>query len=80
MIGVSYANKEEYKEAIEPFTNAIARKKVPRYFHERAKCYILLEKNQEALEDLNEVIEQQPGNAFAYFRRGLTYKALKMYE
>lgn len=40
----------------------------------------MLERNSEALEDLNQVINDQPNNAFAYFRRALAYKALKMYE
>ncbi len=53
---------------------------MPKYYHERAKCYILLDQSKEALEDLNEVISQQPANAFAYFRRGLAFKFLKMYE
>lgn len=61
-------------------TKALKLKKLPKYYHERAKCYILLDLNREALEDLNEVISEQPKNAFAYFRRGLVFKALKMYE
>ena len=36
--------------------------------------------NKEALSDLNEVIKQQPDNAFAYFRRGFAHKALKKYD
>lgn len=39
-----------------------------------------MDESEKALEDLNEVIERQPDNAFAYFRRGLAYKALKKYE
>lgn len=52
----------------------------PRFYHERAKCQILLDKNANAHKDLNEVIKQQPNNAFAYFRRGFAHKALKLYD
>jgi tetratricopeptide (TPR) repeat protein len=52
----------------------------PKYYHERAKCGILLDQNMNALKDLNEVIKMQSTNAFAYFRRGFAHKALKLYD
>ena len=41
---------------------------------------MLLDKNEEALSDLNQVVCDQPDNAFAYFRRAFALKALKKYE
>ena len=52
----------------------------PKYYHERAKCEILLDQSMNALKDLNEVIKMQPNNAFAFFRRGFAHKALRLYD
>lgn len=79
-MGIAHSNLEEFDLAIEPLSKAIEIDPIPRYYHERAKCEILLDKNEEALKDLNEVIEQQPENAFAFFRRGFAHKALKKYD
>lgn len=51
-----------------------------KFYHERAKCYLLIDRNTDALEDLNEVIKIQPSNAYAYFRRAFAYKALRRYD
>ena len=59
-IGIAYSNLEKYEEAVEPLSKAIEFEPVPKYFHERAKCHILLEKNDYALKDLNAVINEQP--------------------
>lgn len=79
-IGIANSNLEKYQEAIEPFTKAIDFDPQSKYYHERAKCEILLDQSLNALNDLNEVIKQQPSNAFAYFRRGFANKALKLYD
>jgi len=79
-IGIAYSNLEKHEEAIEPLSKAIELEPIPRYFHERAKCHILLERNGSALKDLNAVIDKQPENAFAFFRRGFAHKALKKYD
>ena len=41
---------------------------------------MLIDNNKEALIDLNKVIEKQPENAYAYFRRAFAFKGLKKYE
>lgn len=63
-----------------PLTKALELEKRPKYYHERAKCYLLIGENNLALSDLNEVIQRQPENAYAYFRRAFAYKALRRYD
>jgi tetratricopeptide (TPR) repeat protein len=52
-IGIAYSNLEQYEEALAPLSKAIELEAIPKYFHERAKCEILLDKNDESLQDLN---------------------------
>ncbi len=52
-LGISFANLEQFEKAIHPLTKAIELEQKPKYYHERAKCYLLIDKNTDALNDLN---------------------------
>ena len=49
-----------------------------RYIHERAKAYQMIEWHKEAVQDFNVVINKNPKNAHAFFRRAFSLKALKV--
>jgi tetratricopeptide (TPR) repeat protein len=73
-------NKNEFKKAIEMYTQAI--QIFPRnaiYYSNRALAYIKLEEYGRALEDANKAIELDPKYIKAYFRRGCCYLALGKY-
>ncbi len=77
-LGISFANLDFFDKAIEPLSRAIDLAKYePCYIHERAKCYLLVDENERALKDYNEVIRMQPKNSHAYFGRAFAHKALK---
>lgn len=46
------------------------------YVHERAKALQLERYYEEARDDFTRVVQQNPHNAHAYFRRGFCFKAL----
>ena len=52
----------------------------PHYLHERAKSLQITGEHEKALVDFSRVLEVQPTNARAMFRRAFSFKALKMYE
>mmetsp|Transcript_10438 Transcript_10438/g.8974 ORF Transcript_10438/g.8974 Transcript_10438/m.8974 type:complete len:289 (+) Transcript_10438:148-1014(+) len=79
-IGISFANLENFENAIEPLSKGIRLRPYEAvYLHERAKAYLLTGKFEMALKDYDEVIKYQPKNPHAYFGRAFTYKALKEY-
>lgn len=47
-----------------------------KYIHERAKAYQMIEEHENAVLDFNELINVNPKNAHAYFRRAFSLKAL----
>lgn len=76
-IGLSYCNIEKYEKAIYPLTKCL--ELVPsnvKYIHERAKAYQMIEEHENAVLDFNELINVNPKNAHAYFRRAFSLKAL----
>ncbi|KDO27826.1 hypothetical protein SPRG_07099 [Saprolegnia parasitica CBS 223.65] len=77
-IGLSYASIERCMDAIESFTDAIATAPDERlvYYHERAKALQLERYYDEAIEDFSRVLQGNPTNAHAAFRRGFAFKAL----
>ena len=80
-IGISFAWIDKYHRAIEPLSKAIeAHQDDIRYYHERAKCFTLVQMYENALEDFNIVLEKQPKNANALFGRGFAYKNLGMFQ
>ena len=80
-MGISFANLDLFHKAIEPLTKALELTRTQSiYFHERAKCYLLIGCFQESVEDFTEVLNLQANNSHAYFGRAFAYKALKDYE
>ena len=56
-IGIAYANLNKFKKAVPSLNRSIElQKNEPRYYHERAKAFLLTKRYQEALEDFNQVI------------------------
>jgi len=82
-LGVSFANLGKHLFAVPAFDEAIKRVKMedyPHYVHERAKSEQVIGEHEKALRDFSKVLEAQPNNARAYFRRGFSFKALRFYE
>jgi hypothetical protein len=46
--------------------------------HERAKAHQMIEYHEKAVEDFTVVINKNPKNAHAHFRRAFSLKALKV--
>uniref|UniRef100_A0A0G4IFW0 UDP-N-acetylglucosamine--peptide N-acetylglucosaminyltransferase SPINDLY n=1 Tax=Chromera velia CCMP2878 TaxID=1169474 RepID=A0A0G4IFW0_9ALVE len=53
---------------------------VPHYVHERAKALQAVGQHARALQDFSVVLDMQPSNARALFRRAFSYKALRAFE
>ena len=49
-----------------------------RYIHERAKAYQMISEHEKAIVDFDNVIQKNPKNAHAYFRRAFSHKAVKV--
>lgn len=80
-IGIAWARKDEFEMSIPPLSKCISMKPNKAvYYHERAKSFQMIGEHQMALNDFNVVIENQPKNAHAHFRRAYSYKCLKMYN
>ncbi|CEL99774.1 unnamed protein product [Vitrella brassicaformis CCMP3155] len=80
-MGLAYANLGKHPLAVPCFDAAVKRSgDKPHYMHERAKSLQVVGDHLHALEDFTRVLEVQPRNARALFRRAFSYKALKAYE
>mmetsp|Transcript_60465 Transcript_60465/g.141611 ORF Transcript_60465/g.141611 Transcript_60465/m.141611 type:complete len:681 (-) Transcript_60465:178-2220(-) len=81
-LGVSYANLGKHQLAVPVYDQAIglAKGDRPHYLHERAKSLQIIGEHQRALDDFSRVIDLQPTNARAMFRRAFSFKAESMYE
>ncbi|KAF0696326.1 Aste57867_12885 [Aphanomyces stellatus] len=79
-IGLGHANLQEHMEAVKYFTHAIeqatTRKCKVTYVHERAKALQLEAYYEEAIVDFTFVLQHNPSNAHAHFRRAFAYKAV----
>ena len=49
-------------------------------YHERAKALQLCERFEDSLADFDRVIERNPRNAHAYFRRAFVHKSMRNFE
>lgn len=82
-LGVSYANLGKHALAVSAYDQAVRRStgaSKPHYFHERAKSLQVVGEHERALTDFKRVIDMQPTNARALFRRAFSLKARGMYE
>jgi tetratricopeptide (TPR) repeat protein len=78
--GLSYFKLSEYSEAILDFNKALSLnpKINPQIYFERGSANFKLGKFHEAIQDFTESIELDPGNAKAFFNRGIAEYNLKM--
>ncbi|CAL1153105.1 unnamed protein product [Cladocopium goreaui] len=75
-LGVSYANLGKHVLAVPAYDQAInlTREDKPHYLHERAKSLQIVGEHKRALDDFSKVIDMQPTNARAMFRRAFSFK------
>lgn len=72
-IGLAYCLTEKFEKSIYPYSKAI--EMVPteiKYIHERAKAYQMIDDHEKAVKDFSKVIDKNPRNAHAYFRRAFS--------
>lgn len=81
-LGVSYANLGKHNLAVPAYDQAVQRggPERPHYLHERAKSLQVIGEHDRALRDFSRVIDAQPTNARAMFRRAFSFKACGKFE
>jgi len=79
-LGLAHANRNQHEPAIECFSKAAEEAKDEEIrmncIHERAKSRQMEQEYGLAITDFNAVIEHNPRNAHAFFRRGFAWKSL----
>ncbi|XP_035211103.1 RNA polymerase II-associated protein 3-like isoform X2 [Stegodyphus dumicola] len=70
----------EYEEAVLYYTRSLSVFKMASTFNNRAQAYIKLANYPAAIFDCNEVINLEPNNIKALYRRGLAYKEGEIYD
>ncbi|VVC28477.1 RNA-polymerase II-associated protein 3-like, C-terminal domain,Tetratricopeptide repeat,Tetratricopeptide [Cinara cedri] len=78
-LGNECFKSNDYEEALRHYNTSIEIHPTPEAKNNRAMSFIKLNKFEEALDDLREVIESDPRNIKAHFRRGSCFKAISMY-
>jgi tetratricopeptide (TPR) repeat protein len=86
--GISYANLNQHKRAIEDYTKAIYLSSLDPYTYSpspytyalRASSYASLHQYERAIEDETKAINLNPQDKDFYISRGLSYSELKQYE
>ncbi|XP_060836680.1 uncharacterized protein LOC132919269 [Rhopalosiphum padi] len=78
-LGNECFKSNDYEEAICHYNTSISIHSTPEARNNRAMSFIKLKKHEKALDDLREVIESDPRNIKAHYRRGSCYKAISMY-
>lgn len=80
-LGICFANLGFHEKSIEPLSEALELNPTEgNYLHERAKCLLIIEEYDSAINDFTFVIELQPRNSHAFFGRGFSYKGMKRYK
>jgi len=81
-LGICYANLGNHELAVPAYNKAIEHSSPdePHYVHERAKSLQVIGEHDKALIDFTHVLDMQPTNARAMFRRGFSFKAKGLYE
>ena len=69
-LGLSYFEKEEYDDALQEFTKAIALKPHPFHFNNRGLALYHIHRYEEAKRDYDEAIKRNPDDAHVFFNRG----------
>ncbi|XP_026520816.1 mitochondrial import receptor subunit TOM34 [Notechis scutatus] len=79
--GNEFVKKNNYKKAIEKYTESIKLHKMEcTTYTNRALCYLNLKQYKEAIVDCSEALKIDPKNVKAFYRRAQAYKELKDYK
>ena len=79
--GLTYADKEEYDQAIIDYTKAIEIKpRLDKAYAMRGLAYLGKGEFEQAILNFYETVEISPGNAEAYYSLGITYYFKKEYD
>ncbi|XP_022165277.1 uncharacterized protein LOC111030193 isoform X2 [Myzus persicae] len=78
-VGNECFKSNDYNEAICHYSTSISIHSTPEARNNRAMSFMKLKNYGKALDDLREVIESDPRNVKAHFRRGSCYTAISMY-
>ncbi len=80
--------KEKWKKVLDPYNEKLISQEIDRLakltetkiLGYRGKFYFIIGRYEQALEDLNKILEVEPNNAFALRYRGETYHMMEEYE
>lgn len=78
-LGNEFFKSRDFEEALRHYNTSISIHSSLEAKNNRAMAFIKLRKYEEGLNDLREVIESDPKNVKAHFRRGSCFKAISMY-
>uniref|UniRef100_A0A2D4M662 Mitochondrial import receptor subunit TOM34 n=1 Tax=Micrurus spixii TaxID=129469 RepID=A0A2D4M662_9SAUR len=79
--GNEFVKKNNYKKAIEKYTESIKLHKMEcTTYTNRALCYLNMKQYKEAIVDCSEALKIDPKNVKAFYRRAQSYKELKDYK
>ncbi|KAL7985529.1 mitochondrial import receptor subunit TOM34 [Crotalus tigris] len=79
--GNEFVKKNNYKKAIEKYTESIKLYKMEcTTYTNRALCYLNLKQYKEAIVDCSEALKIDPKSVKAFYRRAQAYKELKDYK
>jgi len=80
-IGLSHAQEEDYREAIESYGEAIARAPTfPAPYVNRGLAYMQLGGYQKAVDNFNEAIRNEPSEPEHFFKRGVAHMRMEEYQ
>ena len=79
-LGLSYFEKEDYDEALNEFTKAIALEQHPFHYNNRGLAYYHIGQYDLAKKDFDEAIKKQPDDPLVYFNRGNVFLNQGDYE
>jgi tetratricopeptide (TPR) repeat protein len=72
-LGLSYFEKEDFEEALNEFTKAIALEPHPFHLNNRGLAYYHIGQYDSAKRDYDEAIKKNPDDAMVFFNRGNVY-------
>ena len=79
-LGLSYFEKEEFDDALNEFTKAIALEQLPFHYNNRGIAYFHIGQYDLAKKDYDESIKRYPDDPLVYFNRGNVYLNQGDYE